>query len=54
MGLFARRTPIENRTGVDDLKAQVELLRWCDSFVLVYPTWWYGLPAILKVIDFFT
>jgi len=23
-------------------------LRWCDSLIFVYPTWWYGLPAVLK------
>jgi putative NADPH-quinone reductase len=23
-------------------------LRWCDTLVFVYPTWWYGLPAMLK------
>lgn len=23
-------------------------LRWCDTLIFVYPTWWYGLPAILK------
>jgi NAD(P)H dehydrogenase (quinone) len=27
--------------GVDDL-------RWCDTLIFVYPTWWYGLPAMLK------
>jgi len=27
----------------------VESLRWCDSLVLVYPTWWFNIPAILKV-----
>ncbi|MEO1797833.1 MAG: NAD(P)H-dependent oxidoreductase [Pseudomonadota bacterium] len=21
---------------------------WCDTLIFVYPTWWYGLPAILK------
>jgi putative NADPH-quinone reductase len=26
----------------------VEDLRWCDTLVFVYPTWWYGLPALLK------
>ncbi|QYK40457.1 MAG: NAD(P)H-dependent oxidoreductase [Paracoccaceae bacterium] len=26
----------------------VEDLRWCDTLVFVYPTWWYGLPAMLK------
>lgn len=23
-------------------------LEWCDALVFVYPTWWYGLPAMLK------
>lgn len=23
-------------------------LRWCESLVLVYPTWWSGQPAMLK------
>ena len=23
-------------------------LRWCDTLIFVYPTWWYGLPAMLK------
>jgi len=23
-------------------------LRWAEALVLVYPTWWYGLPAMLK------
>jgi len=23
-------------------------LRWCDSIVFVYPTWWFNLPAMLK------
>lgn len=26
----------------------VEDLRWCDTLIFVYPTWWYGLPAVLK------
>ncbi|MEO1537135.1 MAG: NAD(P)H-dependent oxidoreductase [Pseudomonadota bacterium] len=26
----------------------VENLKWCDTLIFVYPTWWYGLPAILK------
>ena len=24
------------------------LLRWCEGLVFVYPTWWYGQPAMLK------
>ena len=23
-------------------------LRWCDTLIFVYPTWWYGPPALLK------
>ncbi|MBD3679236.1 MAG: NAD(P)H-dependent oxidoreductase [Rhodobacteraceae bacterium] len=23
-------------------------LDWCDTLIFVYPTWWYGLPAMLK------
>jgi hypothetical protein len=23
-------------------------LRWCDSVVFVFPTWWFSLPAIVK------
>lgn len=23
-------------------------LEWCDTLIVIYPTWWYGLPAVLK------
>ena len=23
-------------------------IRWCDTLIFIYPTWWYGLPAVLK------
>ena len=26
----------------------VEDLRWADTLIFVYPTWWYGQPAMLK------
>jgi len=32
----------------DPVRSEVEDLRWCDTLVFVYPTWWYGLPAVLK------
>jgi putative NADPH-quinone reductase len=32
----------------DDIIDAVDDLRWCTSIVFVYPTWWYGMPAILK------
>lgn len=26
----------------------VQDVLWCDTLIFVYPTWWYGLPAMLK------
>jgi putative NADPH-quinone reductase len=26
----------------------VTALKWAEAMIFVYPTWWYGLPAILK------
>jgi NAD(P)H dehydrogenase (quinone) len=31
-----------------DIKAEQDLIAWADVISLVYPTWWTGLPAILK------
>lgn len=30
------------------LEAHVDHLMWCDTLIFVYPTWWYGMPAMLK------
>ncbi|MFM9976127.1 MAG: NAD(P)H-dependent oxidoreductase [Beijerinckiaceae bacterium] len=38
-------TPEVNERQVEDHLAQ---LRWCEGLVFVYPTWWYGPPAMLK------
>ncbi len=43
----------EHRTHVepgvaDDLRQHADDLRWCDTLILVYPTWWSGQPAMLK------
>jgi putative NADPH-quinone reductase len=35
----------KNITGV---ATHVEALRWADGWVVVYPTWFYGAPAMLK------
>jgi NAD(P)H dehydrogenase (quinone) len=32
----------------DVLKAQ-ELITWANHLVFVYPTWWAGLPALLRL-----
>jgi NAD(P)H dehydrogenase (quinone) len=34
-----------NRATVVEDVADIE---WCDTLIFVYPTWWYGLPAMLK------
>ncbi|PRY77203.1 putative NADPH-quinone reductase [Yoonia maritima] len=34
-----------NRVGIENHCAAIE---WCDTIIFVYPTWWYGLPAVLK------
>ena len=34
-----------NQSGVAQ---DVDDIRWCDTLIFVYPTWWYGLPAMLK------
>ncbi len=31
-----------------DLLSFQENVRWADHFVLIYPIWWSGMPAILK------
>lgn len=30
------------------VRAHLEHLAWCTGLIFVYPTWWYGQPAILK------
>ncbi len=32
----------------DLVRSEVDDIRWCDTLIFVYPTWWYGLPAVLK------
>jgi NAD(P)H dehydrogenase (quinone) len=38
-------TPGENEAGIED---HLVSLRRADALLLVYPTWWYGMPAMLK------
>lgn len=33
---------------LEGIEAHVESLRRAEALILVYPTWWYGLPAMLK------
>lgn len=48
MGPAERRgyhDPGENEKPV---QAHIEHLRWAEGLIFVYPTWWFGLPAMLK------
>ena len=30
-----------------DVEGYCDSLRWCDTLIFVYPTWWSGQPAML-------
>jgi len=32
----------------NDIIESIESLEWCDTLILQFPLWWFGLPAILK------
>jgi NAD(P)H dehydrogenase (quinone) len=38
-------TPVSNEAPIAE---HLEALRWCEALIFVYPTWWYGMPAMLK------
>ncbi|WP_426452625.1 NAD(P)H-dependent oxidoreductase [Paenibacillus sp. S-38] len=40
---YRQRTELE-----PDLQEAQELIRWADHLVIVYPTWWGAMPAVLK------
>jgi putative NADPH-quinone reductase len=44
-GREAYHTAGANEAGVEE---HLAALRWCEALVFVYPTWWYGPPAMLK------
>lgn len=33
---------------IDNVRAHVDNLRWAEGLVFIFPTWYYGPPAILK------
>ena len=36
------------RPSIPASKPHIERLKWAEAILFVYPTWWYGLPAMLK------
>lgn len=44
-----RRTYLaDTAANVAGVRRHVDLLRWAEGLLFVYPTWWYGPPAMLK------
>ncbi|MEM6381388.1 MAG: NAD(P)H-dependent oxidoreductase [Pseudomonadota bacterium] len=41
-------THTDTAQNVDKVADDVAQLQWCDALIFVYPTWWYGPPAMLK------
>lgn len=45
---YARYNDTAHNTDEPEIAAHAGHLAWAEGLILVYPTWWYGLPAILK------
>ena len=39
---------LDTDTNTAKVTADVAALQWADTLIFIYPTWWYGLPALLK------
>ena len=48
MGCEERRTYNEHAPQDPALASHIENLKWAEAILFIYPTWWYGLPAMLK------
>jgi len=48
MGCEERRTYNDGPPADPALLPHIENLRWAQAILFIYPTWWYGLPAMLK------
>lgn len=48
MSVDERRTYNERAPEDPALEAHIAHLAWAEAILFIYPTWWYGLPAMLK------
>lgn len=48
MSADERRGYHDEGSNVSPVSAYVDAINWCEMLVFVYPTWWFGLPAMLK------
>lgn len=48
MSMEERRAYNHGPPADPQLQPYADRLRWAEAVLFVYPTWWYGLPAMLK------
>lgn len=48
MSAQERREYHDRGTNELPVREHVDDILWCEAIVFVYPTWWFGLPAMLK------
>lgn len=48
MSAEERRGYHDEATNLKPVARHADRLRWAETVIFVYPTWWYGLPAMLK------
>lgn len=48
MGAQERRDYHTEDLNENPVREHIALIRWAEGLLFVYPTWWYGLPAMLK------
>lgn len=48
MSADERRGYHDEDSNISPVSTYVDAINWCEMLVFVYPTWWFGLPAMLK------
>lgn len=48
MGCEERRSYNDHAPQDPALKPHIDNLKWAEAILFIYPTWWYGLPAMMK------
>jgi putative NADPH-quinone reductase len=44
----AERASYYEKFNGSEIESEIGQLQWAEAIVLVFPTWWFGFPAILK------
>jgi putative NADPH-quinone reductase len=48
MSTIERRSYYDLNADRGEVKSKIDQLLRCEGLIFVFPTWWYGMPAILK------